>query len=307
MLKVVPFEDKYVRGFEALSPFQAEVLRFHEDVVPESAVAVVAEEGGGEAFLGAGFLQAGQSYRARKDYPDLPVYNVHMDFAVEFSDPEAIPAAELLIEALAGRFESLQKEEPDKNLALTYWVRTDARESRRFFEDLGFQEAYRTYRMVRELGMKSEGAENGSGAPKEKDPAITEIDLLDPAVMKRYVEGTAEAYGVPDSEAEMRFRILHSGARVFTIEEKTFVTVWDLGNGAAATENVFTRKDFRRQGLSRRLLEGVSEILRVEGFTHLELNVYPKFAPHALRLYRSLGYRRAYTLLEMHCAFTSES
>ncbi|MBR6977164.1 MAG: GNAT family N-acetyltransferase, partial [Lachnospiraceae bacterium] len=128
---------------------------------------------------------------------------------------------------------------------------------------------------------------------------ITEIDLLDPEAMKRYIDGSREAYGVPDSEDEMRFRILRQGARVFTIEEKTFVTVWPLGQGAAATENVFTRTAFRRQGLSKRLLSGVAAILKDEGVRRLELNVYPKFAAHALRMYRGLGYKRLYTLLEI--------
>ena len=295
MLKLVPFSDKYVRFFEVLSPERAKVLRFHGDVIPESAFAVVAQEGGHEAFLGAGFLQACQNYRARAEFPKLPFYNVMLDFALDFSDPEAVPAAEMLLEALIARGKALQAEEPEKALALTYWVRAEARETRGFLESFGFREAYRMYHMVRELS-----AGKVEGTPKTTDPAITEMDLRDPAAMARYVAYTKEGYGIPDSEAEMRFRILHSGARVFTIEEKTFATVWGLGNGAASTENVFTRKDFRRQGLSKRLLEGVAEILRTEGFEHLELNVYLKFAAPALRLYRSLGYRRAYTLLEMH-------
>lgn len=302
MLKAVSFTDRYLPGFEALSPAKAEVLHFHGDVIPKSAAAIVRipdeasvkKAPSGETFLGAGFLQAGQTYRARKDYPKLPFYHVQMDFALDFSDPEAVPAAEMLIEELISRCAALREEEPEKTLALTYWVRSDARESRAFLESLGFTEAYRTYRMAREIG--AEEAET----PFREDLAVREIDLLDPETMKRYVEGTKEAYGVPDSEAEMRFRILRHGARVFTIEEKSFVTVWDLGNGDAATENVFTRKAFRRQGLSKRLLNAVADRLREEGFERLFLNVYPKFAPHALKMYRSLGYKRLYTLIEMH-------
>ena len=298
MLKTVPFEDKYISLFEALSPEKAEMLRFHGDVIPKSRTAVVrvpkkrpGEESSGEtAFLGAGFLQAGQTYRARKDYPALSAYNVHMDFSVDFGDPEAVWAAEKLLKALIARCEKLQAKEPEKTLALTYWVRSDARETRAFFECFGFREAYRVYRMGRELG---------ESPASERNPKITEIDLLDPEAMKRYIEGSREAYGVPDSEDEMRFRILRQGARVFTIEEKTFVTVWPLGQGAAATENVFTRAAFRRQGLSKRLLSGVAAILRDEGVQRLELNVYPKFAAHALRMYRGLGYKRLYTLLEI--------
>ena len=306
MLKILPFEDKYQRDLEALSPEKAEVLRFHGDVLPGSALAVVETEGesggtGGAAvkrggsrssgktrLLGAGYLFAGQSYRARADYPDLPLYNVQMDFALDLSSDEAVPAAEMLIEGLIEGFEALQAQEPGRKLALTYWVRADAKETRAFLESFGFREAYRMYRMVRCLG-------EAAGSP-----AITEIDLRAPEAMKRYIEATAESYGIPDSEAEMRFRILRQGARVFTIEEKTFVTLRDLGDGAAETENVFTRKAYRGQGLSTALLEGAAEILQKEGFREARLNVYPRFAQKALRIYRRLGYRRAYTLLEMH-------
>ena len=299
MLKAVSFTDKYLPEFEALSPQKAEVLHFHGDVIPGSAAAIVRIPSGVPVkkapaegtFIGAGFLQGGQSYVARKTHPELPFYSVQMDLALDFSDPEAVPAAEMLIEELAARCAALREEEPEKKLALTYWVRTDARESRAFLESLGFREAYRTYRMAREIGEEE---------PPVEDPEVTEIDLGDPEVLKRYLEWTEESYGVPETDADTRFRLLRQGARVFTIGEKSFVTVWDLGNGDAATENVFTRKAFRRRGLSKRLMEEVSRLLREEGFERLFLNVYPKFAAGALRMYRSLGYERVYTLIEMH-------
>ncbi len=303
MLKTVSFTEEYARAFEALSPEKAEVLRFHGDVIPGGAAAVVRTEEGtlDETFLGAGFLQEGPSYHARERCPRLPFYNIHMDFAVDYADPEAVPAAEMLLQELIARCAVLKEEAPERTLALTYWVRSEARETRTFLESFGFRKAYRMYHMVRELG------EEPCETPAETDPVITETSLLSPEAMKDYVEATAEAYGVPDSEEEMRFRILRQGARIFTIEGKTFVTVWDLGNGDAVTENIFTKKAFRRQGLAKKLLEGVAKRLRGEGFERLCLNVYPRYAAHALRMYRSLGYRRAYTLLEMHCIFTSES
>ncbi len=303
MLKTVSMTEEYVRAFEALSPQKAEVLRFHGDVIPGGAAAVVRTEEGtlDETFLGAGFLQEGPSYHARERCPRLPFYNIHMDFAVDYADPEAVPAAEMLLQELIARCAVLKEEAPERTLALTYWVRSEARETRTFLESFGFRKVYRMYHMVRELG------EEPCETPAETDPVITEISLLSPEAMKDYVEATAESYGVPDSEEEMRFRILRQGARIFTIEGKTYVTVWDLGNGCAVTENIFTRKAFRRQGFAKRLLMGVTERLCAEGFERLFLNVYPEYAAKALRMYRSLGYRRAYTLLEMHCIFTSES
>ena len=304
MLKTVTFTDEYARAFEALSPEKAEVLRFHGDVIPGSAAAVVRTEAGkaskGKAvthFLGAGFLLEGPSYHARERCPGLPFYNIHMDFAVDYTDPEAVPAAEMLLEELIARCGVLKTEAPERTLALTYWVRSEARETRAFLESFGFREVYRMYHMVREIG-----GEAGE-APAESDPAITETDLLSAKAMKDYVDATEEAYGVPDSEEEMRFRILRQGARIFTIEGKTFVTVWDLGNGEAVTENIFTKKAFRHRGLAKRLLAGVSERLRAEGLMRLSLNVYPKYAARALRMYRTLGYRRQYTFIEMHKEF----
>ncbi|MBR3437203.1 MAG: GNAT family N-acetyltransferase [Lachnospiraceae bacterium] len=311
MLKTAAFEKRFFPDLEALSPEKAEVLRFHGDVIPGSAVMVLRSPDGtpeedllrGGSFLGAGFLEAMQNYRVRKEEPGHAFYNVQMDFALDFRDSEAVTAMEMLLQALTERCAELKANEPEHPIALTYWVRLDARETRAFFERFGFREAYRCYRMARALSEENEDTEAEGTLTAAGDERITEMDLRDPAAMKRYIEGTREAYGVPDSEDEMRFRILRQGARVFTIEEKSFVTVWDLGHGDAATENVFTRKEFRREGLSKKLLEGVAEILRKEGQSRLLLNVYPKFAAPALRMYRSLGYKRLYTLLEMHKMF----
>ena len=295
MLKTVSMTEEYVRAFEALSPEKAEVLRFHGDVIPGGAAAVVRTEEGtlDETFLGAGFLQEGPSYHARERCPRLPFYNIHMDFAVDYADPEAVPAAEMLLQELIARCAVLKEEAPERTLALTYWVRSEARETRTFLESFGFRKVYRMYHMVREIGgegARQTGMTSADVTSAENAPVIAEADLLDPAAMKDYIDATEESYGVPDSEEEMRFRILRQGARIFTIEGKTFVTVWDLGNGCAVTENIFTRKAFRRQGFAKRLLMGVTERLCAEGFERLSLNVYPEYALSALRMYRALGF-----------------
>ena len=66
-----------------------------------------------------------------------------------------------------------------------------------------------------------------------------------------------------------------------------------------ATENIFCDPDYRRKGITTRLLTYVFGKLFEANAQCARLTVYGDNLP-AIRLYRKLGYSVAYELLEMH-------
>ena len=132
---------------------------------------------------------------------------------------------------------------------------------------------------------------------------IEELDLTQEAVMDEYMRVNKEAFGIPDSRTDMLYRVLYRGARVFGIFRdgmlRSAVTIWRVSDTCLATENVFTARDDRHQGLATRLLSYVTDIAEEKGFREAVLNVYEEDT-EAVMLYEKLGYRQEYVLLEMH-------
>ena len=143
-----------------------------------------------------------------------------------------------------------------------------------------------------------------SGEP-DADPSsrVKELLLDDPAETEAYFRSNEGAFGVRDSEEELRFRIRNFEGHVYALMEgnevAASVTVWDMGDGRAATENIFCHEDHRRQGLTTRLIRAVLDRLKKDGFKKAALTCFGSNLP-AMKLYRKLGYETSNVLLGMH-------
>jgi len=190
---------------------------------------------------------------------------------------------------------SLYNEHPTSRLCLRVWCRSTHKAERAFFEAEGFQCTASLVHMAKDLEkhVPLRGIYSREGRfmkDEEILESLTEENFTDEKAMKRYLSYTKEAFGFPDSEGEMRFRMERNGARVFTLDGVSYTTIWPTEKGVFATENVFTRKEFQGKGYGRQLLASLAWKLRKEGCKTAELNVYEDDAP-ALKLYHKLGYR----------------
>ncbi len=130
-----------------------------------------------------------------------------------------------------------------------------------------------------------------------------ELFLKDPIEIEEYFKTNCSAFGVPDSEEELRFRLRNFDGHVYALtmdsEVIASVTTWDMGDGRAATENIFCLEEFRRQGLTSAMLCRVLDMLKKDGYKKAVLTCFGNNLP-AMSLYRKLGYETSNVMLGMH-------
>lgn len=228
-----------------------------------------------------------------------PIPAIHLDAVVKsrMETQEEFDAYVAVFEQLI----EFAEKDADPRLHIRVWCRNDAEAEQEFYEEYGFRHTDTMFRMVRPLhdgGLAMADTASNIKAGSTPAPLITVVDLADSATMEDYIAATKEAFGFPDSPEEMLYRLNYGNARVFTVENKTYATTWPLKNGGAATENVFTRKLYQRQGYAEKLLNSIAEMLKNEGCKTAELNVYQN-DKEAIKLYEKLGYEKQYELLEM--------
>ena len=253
----------------------AKEIRFHGDVIPETVL--VSEFG---AYL------AGFGYVLRGQGPYL-----HLVVRVNPRSVHAAEAAEELFKALKTWFLKYRKQAATPRPVLRLWCRDKEDAYQEFLEENGFRAEDRMLVMERKTG---------PGAPCGNEE-IREVSFKAPETMDRYIRLTEEAYGMPDRAEEMRYRLSKGRGKVFALHKNgvpvSFVTVWPFAAGTYATENVFTVKAEQRKGYAGALLNEIAARLGNEGVAKLRLTVYEE-DEEAIRLYRKIGYRTAYTLLE---------
>lgn len=296
MIRLSKYSEEYDETLKRLDAGRFTEMRCHGDVLPDSRFVSADKEGNALAFS---YLLAGQEFLVIDERADLPYYPLNLVLAAKTDDRRVIRAIDALFQAEIEYLKSVRSRHPGRPVRLRIWCDERSSEYLQYVISFGFTKVRRMLRMERETE-KITADPDGDLLPHSLSPItdITEM-LSDPAVMASYIAATEEAFGFPDSPAEMRFRIRYDGARVYTLEEKSFVTVWAAGEGVTATENVFTKKAFRRQGYARKLLLAVNRMIARRGGQRARLTVYEDDEA-AIRLYESLGYRKTAVLLEMH-------
>ncbi len=282
-MEVRPYQTYDEEAVGALDPAISRAMALHAGVIPASRF--VASERG--RIYGAGYLLNG------------PGAFVHLEFAVNARRRLGVAAAESLFQTLIERFEALETDWlSDRAGVLRIWCREKDRAYRAFVESFGFTAKDRMKRMRRTFQKYPPSVRTG-------DFTIAPFSLKDDRDLDRYLASTAEAYGTEDPADEMDFRLNHCDGVLYALkpaEEEfpaAFLTTWPAGKGVAATENILTRKPYRRRGYATALIEYAGAALREEGFKEATLNVYENDI-EAIRLYESLGYRETDTLLEYH-------
>ena len=274
MIRSAEKEDQ--RKIARLDRESANEIRYHEDVIPET----VRVSKFGRCLAGVGYILRGQG-------PFL-----HLVVRVDPKSRHSADAAEELFTALTDWFRAFRKEaDPKTRPILRLWCRVHEDAYREFLETFGFRAKDRMFVMERMLDASVE----------RREADVREVSLKDPESMDSYIRLTEEAYGMPDRAEEMRYRLTKAKGRVYALYSEnapvSFVTVWPFSEGTYATENVFTVRNARRKGHAEALLQKIAWSLKNEGAARLRLTVYESDEA-AIRLYRKIGYRTAYELIE---------
>lgn len=105
----------------------------------------------------------------------------------------------------------------------------------------------------------------------------------------------------PDKKTIMRCWCEDSSLEEMEDDNKVVssVTVWGIGDGRSATENIFTIPDYRHKNIARETIAASLRYLKELGETQATLSVVGENIP-ALSLYLGVGYHLFYNLFEMH-------
>jgi len=273
-LTAIENPERDIRRIARLDRETAREIRYHGDVRPET-VRLYEENG---RLYGVGYVIKGQG----------PFYHLAVRVNAHFA--AGVRAAEALFQWLTDWF--CKADLPEKDPVLRLWVRDTEDAYRAFAESFGFRERDRMLVMQK----AAEAGENPEIAAH-----VRRMTLKDPGEAARYLHAAAEAFDLPPSEAEVRYRLTKGRGRVFGYFEGTdpvsFVTVFPAGGGVFATENIFTLPAYRRKGYAEALLTEVFARYREEGAAAFRLTVYGDDLP-AIAFYEKLGYRKAYELSE---------
>ena len=330
----LPFRESWSKKIKSAFPELSERFFTHADVLPGTAVvSFVAGKP-----VGMGFLLAGPGF-SELGHRELPKYYVHPEFEVlsdtalsELFLPEQYAGERLpdtvneenwyglyfeicdgIFAALKANFRTLRKEHPGKRLLLRTFSRGDnpgllEYEMEQGFSPVGVMPVMRAYPAFLSEVLKASGRELPDSG-KEYVTILPEIGQVrirraaaDEAFFREYLPANGECFLVPDSRAELEYKIRKDGAELFAAycdgQLAACVSVWPAGENTAATENIFCRSRYRRHGVTTELLLYVFDALLKEGTESAELSLFGEALP-AFSLYRKLGYEITGTVLEL--------
>ncbi|MCR5830222.1 MAG: GNAT family N-acetyltransferase [Lachnospiraceae bacterium] len=295
MIKISRYDEKYSNKIEKLFNGLWNEINYHGDVIAESIC--VAEENGEP--VGVGFLIATSSYRYadshRKGYIDMEYAAVEGDETVEIYA--------LLIDTLIDDYRMICRSEKNRRIILRTFCSASSNDYMSFLSTFGFRADNFMYRMRRDLTEVTPVISEGSYSFVITDPSGKE-EKIDVEMIKAskdgvvsgldgYFEANGSAFGVPDSENELKYRMVKQNGIQFLARARgkvvAAVSVWENSKDRVSTENIFCIKKYRRRGITERLLRYVCGYLSAKGYREASLFVYG-VNNYAVGLYTKLGY-----------------
>lgn len=254
----------------------------------------VCEEDG--TLLGMGTLIYDATWYYLEDArKDIPIYRMQLEIrARECEDKKLVRRS--LLHTLQEHFAKYQRQYPDKKLAMRCWCVDQDKEEMQFYLENGFY----ANNVILVMGF-----DLTKDIPNYEYPKTVTIGKHDFAEdgMNAYMRANGLGFGVPDAEAELRFRLGDQNTVVFTARDEDEViaatTVWALGDHRSAIENIFTIPAYRRQNLSRAVVSHGLQFLKERGDKLATLTCVGDNLP-ALTLYISMGFQLNYHMLAMH-------
>ena len=120
--------------------------------------------------------------------------------------------------------------------------------------------------------------------------------------IRKYFHADLIASGVPQSEADIKFMTGDPSFKCFVAtcnsEVVGAISVWNITDKRAATENIFVIPSYRRNNIARELIATAFDELKGRGMEIATLSMSGTNLS-AMKLYLSCGYSLYYNLIEM--------
>ena len=203
MIRTVPYDAKYDRELELLDRDTFLELKYHGDVIYESATAAVRLTDHTDRLAGVGYLLApsGLSF----DEHSSGSFFLHGIFR-GFGEDEA-EASILLLDALKEHFLIRVSAHPEKKLCLRLWCRSTDTAYMELLKDMGFLACDTMYVMKKDLSV-SEGMEPSSVFRKASENGL-KLLIARPEpreeFLREYCIANEKAFKQPCSLNDLRF------------------------------------------------------------------------------------------------------
>ena len=304
MTKICRFDASFSQELNRLFGSLKKEIEKHGDVLKET-ISVAVDDG---ILLGICFLTATSSYRyADREHPGY----LNMNFEVIPGENE-VEVSALLIDTLIKDYKFICKKEKNKRIILRTFCSASSNEYLSFLTSFGFRAHYFMYRMKKDLTGAVPVQGNGDfefdifskDRKRERISVRTIRAGSDGSIdgLEDYFEANGRAFGIPDSENELEFRLKEQNGVQFIARAGdklvAAVSVWENGRGSVSTENIFCSEEYRRCGVTEKMLRGVSSYLAGKGYREATLFVYG-VNTFAVALYTKLGYNIYGGLLHM--------
>lgn len=235
-------------------------------------------------------------YYLDKERDDIPLYRLQLELRTAENSEHKAEAKSKLAAAARFRLCELKHSHPDKRLCIRCWCDSADKDGQHFWLSEGFVSSNIVWIF---------GFDLTKGIPNYEALGDISIDIhdFDGDGMDRYLKANALGFdGVQDAEAELRFRLHDDNTKVFVASENgkvlSSVTVWSIGQGRSATENIFTIPDYRHRNLARATIAKALSFLRERGDTMATLTCVGDNRA-AISLYIGMGYRVVGHLVEL--------
>lgn len=296
MIKIRKYQENDLEAIQQISFMIWLELQWNKDIHAQDAV--VAEDITTNSVVGVSALAYDATwYYIDKKVSHIPLYQMRVEYAVQDSLPNIKCVEHQLIQAMKEQFAAYKLTYPDKTLALRSWCEESNHTNIQLLLEEGFS-AYGTT-LVLSFDLAKE-------IQTYTIPKSIEIGphSFDGDGMSRYMQANELGFDhVQDSEAELWFRLSGDTIKVFTARDNDKIvastTVWEIGDGRSAIENIFTIPDYRHQGIARAIIATGLQHLKTQGQKEATLTVLGTNLP-AIKLYLSMGFQLKYNLYEMH-------
>lgn len=275
-----------LEAIEKINSFCAISIKYHGDILPENILCITDEK---EKIIGVGYLKFNKKNQIKgKQIIEFSTFIIE-------EHTEDIEVYELLMDGLIKKFHEIKKSMPERELCLRICCETDEINDMQFFLKKGFNLnsvipvlKYDLFREIEHYQIPD-------------NVHIHEYAFTNESI-KKYVNADLMASGKPESESDIWFKTGDASFKCFVAtcnsEVIGAISVWNINNERAATENIFVMEPYRRKNIARELIATAFDELKKRDMKIATLSMKGTNLP-AMKLYLSSGYSLYYNLIEM--------
>jgi GNAT superfamily N-acetyltransferase len=264
-------------------------VQYHGDYINENIFTAVDDN---NQVLGVGCLSFHLTWHVVDE--DI-MHKLKLDMAIDYENKHAKQAKSLLMDKLIEKLDEYKEKYSNNKMCICNYCESDKVDDIQFFMSKGFTMSGVTPVLKFDLSKDIKHYDIPDYISIKPYP-INE-DTVD-----NYINATALGYGMPDSKAEMLFQAGGESFKLFTAMDKgkvvSAITLWEIGDGRCATENIFTVPEYRRKNIAREIIATGLEYQKNAGHKIATLSMDGTNL-RAMKLYLSMGYEFMYTLIEM--------